>query len=201
MRRVKCSQEGLSEAASTVKEGGLVVYPTDTVYGVGCDPFNSKAVARLIKLKERGSKPLPILCSSMEAASRLVILDTLAERIARKFWPGPLTIVAPLRDFRIPHEVTGGASNLGVRVPNYGCALNLIELCGGYLVGTSANKSGLPAARSLGDVDGALSAKVNILLDGGGTLLGKESTVIQVASGGVKLLREGFWSLEQILGV
>lgn len=201
MRTVRCSQEGLIEAASAVRDGGLVVYPTDTVYGVGCDPFNSKTVMRLIELKERGLKPLPVLCTSMEAASRLVILDTLAERIASRFWPGPLTIVAPLRDFKVPQEVTGGANNLGVRVPNYGCTLKLLELCGGYLVGTSANKSGAPAARSLSDVDRELAEGVDILLDGGRTLLGKESTVLQIASGEVKLLREGFWRLEQILGV
>ncbi|MBI2184309.1 MAG: threonylcarbamoyl-AMP synthase [Thaumarchaeota archaeon] len=201
MRTVKCNPEGLEEATSVAKGGGLLIYPTDTVYGVGCDPFNSKTISKIIEAKERDLKPLPILCSSMEAASKLVILDELAERIAKRFWPGPLTIVAPLRDFKIPKEVTAGATSLGVRVPNFGCTLRLLDSSGGYLVGTSANKSGEPAARVLREVNKDLADSVDIGLDGGRTLLGKESTVIRVAEGEVKLLRQGFWRLEQVLGL
>ncbi len=201
MRKVSCSLQGLEEAANSVKGGGLVVFPTDTVYGLGCDPFNRSAVGRLVKLKERKKKPLPVLCSSLKAAQEIAILEPVAESFAARFWPGPLTMVARLHTKKLPSEVTGGLDTVGVRVPNFGCTVKLLVLCGGYLVGTSANRAGGMPPRSLEEVDADLVEQVDVFVDGGRTLLGKESTVVSIIDGEIRLLRQGFWQFKDILGL
>jgi len=179
----------ISKAALQVRRGGLVVYPTDTVYGLGCDPLNHAAVRRLFEAKGRQSKPIPVLCASLEKADRLVRLDGIALDLARKHWPGALTIVAPLRR-SVPPRLSQDGRFLGVRVPNHQACLDLIASCGGWLTGTSANLSGHPSAKSAGEAMDQLGAAVDIILDGG-RLAGTESTVVRVDGGEVTILRTG----------
>jgi L-threonylcarbamoyladenylate synthase len=176
-------------AAREVRRGGLVVYPTDTVYGLGCDPLNQAAVKRLFEAKGRERKPVPVLCSSLEEAEKLVKFSPRASELAARHWPGPLTIVAPLAR-TVPPQLTQGGKNLGVRVPAHPGALELIVLCGGRLTGTSANLSGRPSARSAADAIDQLGNAVEVVLDGG-RLSGTESTVVQVEGEEVTLLRAG----------
>ena len=171
-------------------KGGVVVYPTDTVYGIGCNPYNEKAILRVIKIKAREEKPLPVLCSSIEEASKLVKFPQKAVSLAQKFWPGPLTIVSKIIDKRLPRILSMGTGKLGVRVPDHECALALIKLAGGKLVGTSANKSGLKSPTSAEEVKKVLPSVYDILLDGGNTPLKAESTVIEVVDDKIKVLRE-----------
>jgi L-threonylcarbamoyladenylate synthase len=186
---VEMDRSSYRRAAKIVREGGLVVYPTDTVYGLGCDPFNEMAVSRLFATKGRTSKPVPVLCSSLERASELVELPPRALKLATEFWPGALTIVAPLRK-RIPIQLTQGSSKLGVRVPALEACLELISSCGGWLTGTSANLSGRPSARTALDASNQLGRRVDLILDGG-RLEGKESTVVEVEGDKVAILRTG----------
>ena len=179
----------ISKAATKVRQGGLVVFPTDTVYGLGCDPLNGAAVRRLFEAKGRVSKPVPVLCASLERASGLVELKGTALDLAQKHWPGALTIVAPLRR-SVPPPLSQGKPNLGVRVPNHPGCLELIVACGGWLTGTSANLSGRPSSRSAGEAFDQLGGYVDIVLDGG-RLAGTESTVVQVVDGEVTILRTG----------
>lgn len=179
----------IAEAAALVKRGGLVVYPTDTVYGLGCDPFDAAAVERLFSAKGRGSKAVPVLCGSAEKAASLVRLNPRALELAKTYWPGPLTIVAPLRT-SVPVLLHSGTGNLGVRVPGLAVCVELIEACGGWLTGTSANVSGSPSSRSAADAVAQLGEKVDLILDGG-MLEGKESTVVQVEGDAVTILRTG----------
>ncbi|HKT21161.1 MAG TPA: L-threonylcarbamoyladenylate synthase, partial [Nitrososphaerales archaeon] len=172
---VRIGPESISRAAGIVRSGGLVVYPTDTVYGLGCDPFNEASVARLFRAKGRGSKAVPVLCGSEEKAARLVRLNAKATELAKAHWPGPLTIVAPLR-MKVPDLLTQGTGTLGVRVPGFAACVDLIEACGGWLVGTSANLSGNPSSRSAEDAAEQLGGLVDLVLDGG-LLAGVESTV------------------------
>lgn len=188
-RLLALNSRSIAIAAGIVRGGGLIVYPTDTVYGLGCDPSSDEAVERLFRVKGRGSKPVPVLCSSTEKAAELVELTGRAMVLARAHWPGALTIVAPLRT-RLPAQLTQGTSKLGVRVPAHAACLKLISSCGGWLTGTSANISGRPSATSASEAGGQLGSSVDLILDGGPSV-GKESTVIQVVGEAVTILRTG----------
>src|SRR2546428_2297244 len=148
VRRV--SAQSIREAGKLVLGGGVIVYPTDTVYGLGCDPMNELAAERLFTIKGRGGKPVPVLCNSSESASRLVRLSGVALRLAKEYWPGALTIVLPLR-VQLPELIHQGSGTLAVRVPNSRRCLELIAACGGYLVGTSANKTRKAGGRTAAD--------------------------------------------------
>jgi L-threonylcarbamoyladenylate synthase len=179
----------IASAAALVKGGGLVVYPTDTVYGLGCDPTNASAVERLFLAKGRGAKPVPILCASYEKANELVELNETAARLATKHWPGPLTIVGPLRR-TLPSMLAQGTGELGVRVPGHEGCLELIASCGGWITGTSANHSGERSARTAREALSQLGDSVGLVLDGG-HLSGTESTVVRVVGDAVTILRSG----------
>jgi len=183
------NSESISSAARAIRRGFLVVYPTDTVYGLGCDPLNHAAVRRLFEAKGRESKPVPVLCANAEKADELVKLSGRAAELAREYWPGALTIVAPLRR-PVPPQLTRGGEYLGVRVPAHSGCLELIAACGGWLTGTSANLSGRPSARTAAEAIDQLGNSVDIVLDGG-RLQGAESTVVQVIGTEVTLLRTG----------
>ena len=176
-------------ASKVVRHGGLVVYPTDTVYGLGCAPFNHAAVRRLFDAKRREAKAIPVLCSSTEKASALVKLNARALELAARFWPGALTIVAPLSR-SVPPQLNQGRPTLGVRVPNHPMCLQLISSCGGWLTGTSANLSGHPSARSAAEALDQLGDAVDIVLDGG-RAPGVASTVVEVVGEEVAILRTG----------
>lgn len=189
-------------AAKVVRRGGLVAYPTDTVYGLGCDPFNPKAVEKLIEAKGRGKKPLPVLVDELSSAERIAVISQKARELAQRFWPGPLTIVVP-RKPSLPDVVTFGEPKVGVRVPNLSDTIELIRLSGGALIGTSANKSGAPPPRSAEGVVRELGDKVDVILDGGPSPIGVPSTVIDLSQEPPRVLREGAVSrrdLEKVLG-
>jgi L-threonylcarbamoyladenylate synthase len=175
----------------------LIVYPTDTVYGLGCDPFNINAVKRLIRVKGTRNKPLPILSNSLSEIKKIVELSRKAKRIGEKFWPGPLTLV--LRKKLLPNIVTSSLSTVGVRIPDHAVTLELIKLSGGFLVGTSANKTGAEPSSTVFEARNQLIDEVDAYLDGGAAGLGISSTVIDLVGKKPKILRRGFVSLEEIL--
>ena len=146
MEIIRAGREAIERAIEVIEAGGLVVYPTDTVYGLGCDPFNVRAVERVFEVKGRAGKPLPVLASGLEEAMRIAEFGPPALRLARALWPGPLTLILPKKP-ALPDVVTCGLPSVGVRVPGHSFALELIRACGGFLIGTSANKSGRPAPR------------------------------------------------------
>jgi len=176
-------------AAKRALAGGLVVFPTDTVYGLGCNPRDSSAVERLCSVKNRESKPIPLLCKDFKTAASMVALGEVAERVARTYWPGALTIVAPSR-MEFPAPIQSCSNMLGVRVPNHRLCLQLLGLVGGVLTGTSANLSGEPACRSAAEAVAKLGDGVDIILDGG-PLTGKESTMVRFDGDKIHVLREG----------
>ncbi len=188
-RVVRFSEETAREAAKAVREGSLIVYPTDTLYAVGCDPANEGAVANVFRAKGRGSSPLPVLCDSTETAGRLVDLGGTAADLAARFWPGALTIVRPLTA-KLPEALHQGTGWLGVRVPASKRCVGLVRDCGGSLVGTSANLSGEPTARTAAEAAAMLPVGVELYLDGG-TLEGAPSTVVRVEEGRITVLRQG----------
>jgi len=198
MLKLYCNGKSIAIAADSIKKGKAVVYPTDTVYGIGCDPYNDSAVDIIFKIKGRMErKPLPLLCSSVKHASRIAKLNEQAMKLGEQFWPGALTLIAELADNRISSKVTAGTNKIGVRVPNHQCALQLIDKCDGVLVGTSANRSGYSPAKSATEVLEMLDG-FDILLDGGKTTLGIESTVLDVSAEKIVLIREGYITREHI---
>ncbi|MEM2759840.1 MAG: L-threonylcarbamoyladenylate synthase [Nitrososphaerales archaeon] len=190
MLRLDCSDSSIEIAALEVRKGKVVVYPTDTVYGLGCDPYNDSAVESLLEIKgrERG-KPMPLLCSSVDTACKIGKVEQDAKKLAERFWPGALTIVVTLNDRKISDKVTGRTGSIGLRVPDHPCALKLIDACGGVLIGTSANRSGFPSANDANEVLGSISG-FDILIDGGRTS-GIESTVLKIADKKITVVREG----------
>jgi L-threonylcarbamoyladenylate synthase len=179
----------VKEAAEVVKKGGLVVYPTETVYGLGCDPFNVSAVKSLIKAKGGRNKPLPVLAHGVHDVKRVAELTERGEELARKFWPGPLTLILPGRG--LPHIVTLGSATVGVRVPKNSIALKLLEFSGGLLVGTSANKTGAQPSSTALEAYEQLKDEVDVVLDGGAVELGVSSTVLDLTSKSPKVIRKG----------
>ena len=195
---VGLSIEDIKKAAKLVTEGRLIAYPTDTVYGLGCNPFDADAINRLVKAKERIKGSLPILLSSLRDAERLGEISRLAATLANRFWPGPLTLVVrPRKNF--PARITGDGLLVGLRIPNHEPARRLIKECGGALIGTSANVSGRPSLRTAEEVLRELEGRIDLVVDGGPASLGRESTVVRLLEGETTVLREGAISRDDIL--
>jgi len=191
VRCVPAGPKAVAEAARIVKGGGVVAIPTDTVYGLGCDPTSDQAVERLFAVKDRQAKPVPLLCADSDAAASLVDLNNVARKLAELYWPGALTIVAPLKKGGgLSRLLDQGSGYLGVRVPDSRVCTSLAEKVGGSITGTSANLSGEPSCRTAAQVVKSLDGRVQLVLDGG-ALKGKESTVVKVSGGTVEVLREG----------
>jgi L-threonylcarbamoyladenylate synthase len=186
----------IRQAAEVVSNGGLVAYPTDTVYGLGCDPFNSTAVGNLVKAKRRVKGGLPVLADGLETAKKLGQFSPVAIQLANDFWPGGLTLVVP-SGLEFPPDLSIGGF-VGLRVPDRADTLRLIRACGSSLVGTSANISGMPPAITADEVLASLGGEIDVALDGGSCNSGKESTVVRVTSGGCVVLRKGVITVESI---
>jgi len=186
---VACDPDGIKLAAITVKKGGLVVFPTDTVYGIGCDPLNPKAVDAIYRIKKRtASKNFPVLGYSKEDISKIAIFDKLSNKIADRFWPGPITLVLKLKDKEISESMKLD-DKIAVRVPNHTCILSLLKECK-IIVGTSANYSGnSPFSDSKGVLENF--SGFDVFLDGGRILNSNESTVVEIVEGDLKILRLG----------
>jgi len=197
MRILKATRNNILTASRIVRKGGLVVYPTETVYGLGCNPFNIEAVKRVFKVKGERRKPLPILASSIKHVEKIASISQEGKKIAKNFWPGPLTLVFP-KKLVLPDIVTCNLDSVGVRIPKHDAALQLISLSNGLLIGTSANKTGEKPPRTIQEATQQLKEEVDVILDGGPTSLGRPSTVADLTSKKPRILREGPISLKEI---
>ncbi len=183
------SPEAVEEAARIIRAGGLVVAPTDTVYGILADPLNWEAVERVYRVKSRPpGKPLPILLGESHHALLLVEPGPAFWRLALAFWPGGLTIVAPPRE-GVPRHIAAW-EGVGVRLPDCPLVREIARRTGGLLVGTSANKSGMRPPVTVYDAHAQLGDLVDLYLDGGPSGKGTPSTVVDVRGEPV-LVREG----------
>ncbi|MEM1531400.1 MAG: L-threonylcarbamoyladenylate synthase, partial [Nitrososphaerota archaeon] len=196
MRLLKVSREAIRLASVIIKDGGLVVYPTDTVYGLGCNPFDDAAVSRIFSLKGRKDIPVPILGDSIESLEKVAEFDDVAYEFCSAFWPGALSVVLPKK--LSLEKVTCGSPTVAVRVPASQVAIELARLSGGLIVGTSANISGMSPACDTSELDKHIAEGVEIVLDGGKCLHCIASTVVKIEGGIVKVLREGAISLNAI---
>ncbi len=180
----------IEKAVKAVKAGGVIIFPTDTVYGMGCDPAQAAAVRRIFELKQRRDKPLPILASSIEVVSEVAEATEEALELGASFWPGALTLILKRRKGKF-EEATLGLATLGIRVPNHGVPLRIAESTGGFLVGTSANVSGGKSPARLEEIPADLLQRVESYIQGGPCRLGRESTVVDATRHPPAIVREG----------
>ncbi len=181
-----------SHAAKIISTGGVIAFRTDTFYGLGVDPFNAAAVAKIRELKGREeNKPILLLLSDISVVDRF-ITDRSADfdRIAKRFWPGPLTIVGRAV-VDLPPEITAGTGTVGVRVPDDASVRDLVRECGGALTATSANPSGTPPARTAQEVREYFGDAIDLVIDGGEVTATEPSTVVDTTTTPPRLVREG----------
>ncbi|MEM9723986.1 MAG: L-threonylcarbamoyladenylate synthase, partial [Pseudomonadota bacterium] len=181
----------LSRAAALLRSGGLVAFPTETVYGLGADARDDRAVARVFAAKGRPQfNPLIVHTQDLEAAAEIAELSAMARAVAERFWPGPLTLVAR-RLGSISDLAAAGLDTVAVRVPAPERTRRLIEAAGGAVAAPSANPSGRLSPTDAAAVAEGLGDAVDLILDGGPCAVGVESTIIAVTEPGPRLLREG----------
>ena len=196
--------EAISEAAAVIRNGGTVAFPTETVYGLGANGLDPVAVGGIYAAKGRPRRnPLILHVASIEQA-RLLVKDwtPLAERLAASFWPGPLTLILP-RAGVVPEIVTAGLNSVALRMPAHSVALALIEQSGVPIAAPSANASGRPSPTLAEHVRADLDNLIDLVLDGGATVVGVESTILALNGECPLLLRPGgvTWeALEQVVG-
>lgn len=197
------SDQGLIRAAALLRAGLLVSFPTETVYGLGADARNGTAVAAIYAAKGRPSfNPLIAHVQSVEAARKLVHWNDMASRLAKAFWPGPLTLVLPLREGHgVSGLVTAGLDTLAVRVPAHPTALRLLEHVGGPVAAPSANPSGRISPTTAAHVLAGLAGKIAAVVDDGPCGVGVESTILGLAGPDPVLLRPGGLPAEDIEAV
>jgi L-threonylcarbamoyladenylate synthase len=189
----------IAEAAAVLRRGGLVAFPTETVYGLGADAFQPGAVARIFEVKARPSfDPLIVHVADVEALERVVQgTDPRVETLAAHFWPGPLTLVLPRRR-EVPDLVTAGLDTVGVRVPAHPGARALLVECGTPVAAPSANPFGYVSPTTAAHVAELLGSSVDVVLDGGPCDVGVESTIVSLVDDPPLLLRPGGVSLEDL---
>lgn len=187
--KVNCDEKGIEKAFQIINQGGIAIFPTDTVYGIGCNPYNKTAIERIYKIKSRNiSKSIPILVYSKEIASKITEFDEFTEKIMDKFWPGPLTLIMKLTDEKLKTSLSL-EKKIAVRVPNHKCTLELLKKCD-MIVGTSANTSGKPSYTNSDECFKDLQ-DYDIFVDGGTITSGGESTIIEIENEEIKIIREG----------
>jgi L-threonylcarbamoyladenylate synthase len=204
-RMMHADGAAIAEAARILAAGGLVAFPTETVYGLGADATDGAAVARLYAAKSRPSfNPLIVHVADAAAAQRLGQFDAAASALAAAFWPGPLTLVlAKTRECRVAELATARLGTIAVRVPNHPVARALIEAAGRPLVAPSANRSGHVSPTTAAHVAADLDGRIDLVLDAGPTPVGIESTIVACLSERPLLLRPGGIAraaIEKILG-
>jgi L-threonylcarbamoyladenylate synthase len=187
-----------------LKRGHVIVFPTETLYGLGADALNEAAVERVFQLKGRDSgNPIPVLVTNQEMLAALVAkVPTTAQKLIDKYWPGPLTLVLPGRK-NIPKYLCNSSGGVGVRISSQPIATLLINGLGRPLTATSANPSGKEPARTLQEAENYFANQVDVFVNGGALTSKSGSTVVEVMEDGIKIIREGeikAYGLRQVLG-
>ncbi len=199
MNIYKATEENIRKAAGIIKSGGLVAFPTETVYGLGANGLNPEAVAKIFEAKQRPTfNPLILHIRSFDQLNLIANSDDLiVEKLIKKFWPGPLTLVLKKKEI-VPEIVTAGNLTVAVRMPANETAQKLIDYSGVPIAAPSANAFGFLSPTTARHVANQLGEKVEMILDGGNTEVGIESTIIEISDEGIFLLRPGGLPVEEI---
>lgn len=194
-------EDEIEQAAEEIKNGKLVLFPTETVYGIGASAFDENAVKNIFVAKGRAQdNPLIVHVCNIQMVEDIVEkISPLEKKLIEKFWPGPLTIIFPRKDKQtVPNVVTANLDTVGIRMPSNVIAQKLIEKAGVPIAAPSANVSGRPSGTKVEDIISELDGKVSYILDGGFTDIGLESTVIRVIGDKIDILRPGKITKEQL---
>ncbi len=202
---LKINSDGYAYASEILKGGGLVAFPTETVYGLGANALNSDAVAEIYTAKKRPNfNPLIVHVLDLETAQRFAVFNKDTLLLANKFWPGPLTVVAPIKDkTNLSKLITAGLNTVAIRVPAHPVARKLLETFNGPIAAPSANPSGSISSTSAAHVKSGLGGRIQAILNGGKCDVGLESTIILSNNGECNILRSGGVSekeIEEVLG-
>lgn len=192
-------EASIREAGAIIKTGGLVAFPTETVYGLGGDALNPASSRKIYEAKGRPSdNPLIVHIADMEALPAIVkSVPETAKKLADAFWPGPLTMIMEKSDL-VPEETTGGLDTVAVRMPSDVVALSFIRAAGGYVAAPSANRSGRPSPTCASYVAQDMDGRIEMILDGGDATLGLESTIVDLTVEPPVILRPGFITGEML---
>ncbi|MBH0201915.1 MAG: threonylcarbamoyl-AMP synthase [Nitrospira sp.] len=194
--------ESIRRAGRIITSGGLVAFPTETVYGLGCDAMNADAAAKVFEAKQRPQfDPLIVHIADLKQLEMVIgSLPSLAQRLMDVFWPGPLTLVLPKQP-AIPDLITAGLSTVAVRMPNHPVAQTLLREAGTPIAAPSANPFGYVSPTTAQHVADGLGSTANLILDGGPCPVGVESTILSLAGSQAELLRPGSITIEQLSAV
>lgn len=194
--------DGISRAADVIRAGGLVAFPTETVYGLGADGLNEQAARKIYEAKGRPSdNPLILHIARWGQITALVgKIPEAGKALAERFWPGPLTLIFPKADI-VPYGTTGGLGTVAVRMPDHPVAQAFLRKAGVPVAAPSANLSGRPSPTTAEHVREDLDGRIDVILDGGPVGIGLESTIVDVSGRIPTLLRPGFISLEELRAV
>ena len=189
----------IAEVAAIIRDGGVVAFPTDTLYGLAVDPRRDDALERLFELKGReAGVPVPLIAADIAQARELGTFGDLALRLARAFWPGPLTLVVPALP-AIARRALGGGNTVGIRVPAHEVATALCHAAATCLTATSANLSGNPPPASAPEIVPQLAARLDAVLDAGAAPGGPPSTIVSIVSERPQLVRDGAIAWNRVL--
>ena len=195
MNIVNCDENGINKIVNAYENGQIIAYPTDTVYGIGCNPFNKDSISKIYDIKNReGEKRFPILGFSKKELEKIVEFNKIAEKISEKFWPGQITMLLPIR--KEINDKINNNGKLAVRVPNNECVLSILEKCK-LIVGTSANISGEKSILDSNECKTKLP-EIDILVNGGRITSLGESTIINFVEDELEVIREGSISKQDI---
>ena len=199
MNPEELDMEGIAEAGEILKRGGLVAFPTETVYGLGGNGLDPQASGKIYQAKGRPSdNPLIIHIADMEDLEKIVTeVPESAKKLAEVYWPGPLTMIFRKRDI-VPYETTGGMETVAVRMPDHALAQALIRAGGGYIAAPSVNTSGRPSPTLAAHVEEDLNGKIDMILDGGPVGIGLESTIVDFTEEIPTILRPGYINLKMV---
>ena len=195
----KYDKNSIDFAVKELRNGAVGIFPTDTVYGIGCNALNIKALKSLYSIKQRPlDKPINILVSNIDMVNKFVkCINPIEQKLMEEFWPGALTIIFDKSDI-VPDLLTAGLDTIGIRMPNNNICLDLIDKFGFPLATSSANIADEPPALSLIDCLTDFSAKVSFILDGGKINNGIPSTIVRVNGNNINLIRQGSVSINDI---
>ncbi|OAP38511.1 translation factor Sua5 [Sinorhizobium glycinis] len=189
---------GITSAVEALGRGAVIAVPTETVYGLAADATNESSVSKIFDIKQRPSfNPLICHCSDLEMVSEFATLDPVSLRLAERFWPGPMTLVLNSNPGRLPSVTTAGLTTVAIRIP-MGFSNGLIRSYGRPLAAPSANISGRVSATTAAHVESEFGDGVPLILDGGPTKIGVESTILRVCENGIELLRPGGLPIELV---
>lgn len=186
-------QNELEKCANCIKKGGIIIFPTDTVYGIGCNVWNEEAIKKVFEIKDRNyNKPMNVLCSGIKDIQSLAEELTEKEKeIIQKYMPGACTLILHNKKKEVSDILRAGLTTVAVRIPDHDIAIELIRKCGFPIVASSANISGTKDGIEIKDILQEFENKVDIIIDGGKSKIGIPSTIVEIEQDKIKVLRKG----------